>query len=461
MKLFPEESNFVVGEVGFDGDDTKGRKYDLLNRKPFGQKLTKLVDRFEQPVVIALDGSWGSGKSHFLKLWAGAHSKELNGKAELIYFDAFEHDFLDDPLVSLVSRLVVLGEAKSWSDKALTKVKKSAMPLVNGVLRAGLAFATAGISEATGPVLDAVIGKVGDLTEDQISDFWTQETGRIAAMVQFKAALVALTASEGSAGNPRKLVFIIDELDRCRPDYALSLLEIVKHFFAVPNVHFVLGVNLNALHHSVKARYGNDFDAQLYLQKFIQLVVKLPDQKDDRLQLPWETYFRAITFDMGIHHEVSLASINQIQLIALSRTVSLRDVQRVASRLTLLPVKFPDFSHGQIMIGISAVLFQVFRPDILMEIKEKNAPWGPELFKEIQKLFTLNAEVAGKEILANTLSNFWKMSLGQELGAQVDRQQISKWLNGETWGGRLEFDLKPFIADTIETFHLPELPSSQ
>ena len=113
MKLFPDEPDFVVGKVGFDDEYVSGRKYDLLNRKPFGQKLTELVDRFEQPVVIALDGGWGSGKSHFLKLWTGAHARELAGKAEVIYFDAFEHDYLDDPLVSLVSRLVVLGEAKS------------------------------------------------------------------------------------------------------------------------------------------------------------------------------------------------------------------------------------------------------------------------------------------------------------------------------------------------------------
>ena len=223
----------------------------------------------------------------------------------------------------------------------------------------------------------------------------------------------------------------------------------------------MLGVSLSVLQHSVKARYGNDIDAQLYLQKFTHLVVKLPDQIDARLKLPWETYFGSIAADMGIHRDIFSVANDQMQLIAASRSISLRDVQRVASRLVLLPVKFPDFSHGQIMIGISAVLFQVFRPDILMEIKEKNAPWGPELFKEIQKLFTLNAEVAGKEILANTLSNFWKMSLGQELGAQVDRRQISNCLNGETWGGRLEFDLKFFLTDTIETFHLPELPASQ
>ena len=72
-----------------------------------GKKLTDLVDRIDQPLVIALDGEWGSGKSHFLKLWTGAHQNgELGGKAKVIYFDAFEHDYLDDPGLS---RLEIQG----------------------------------------------------------------------------------------------------------------------------------------------------------------------------------------------------------------------------------------------------------------------------------------------------------------------------------------------------------------
>jgi hypothetical protein len=73
----------------------------------------------------------------------------------------------------------------------------------------------------------------------------------------------------------------------------------------------------------------------------------------------------------------------------------------------------------------------------------------------------LSAEVEGKEAFANTLSNFWKVLLGQELGASVDRQGISIALNGRAFGGRFGFELKLFLTDTIETFYLPELPASQ
>ncbi len=273
-KLFPEDPIFEIGHFGFDDCDAEDRPLDVLGRKPLGQNLTDLVDRFDQPLVIALDGGWGSGKSHFLKLWAGAHKKELGGKAEVIYFDAFEHDFLDDPLVSLVSHLLSQTSTKTQPKEVMDKVKRAALPLVRGLLRTGVAVASAGLSEIAGPAIDALVEKVGKATEEQINDFWQQETGRIAAMQEFRNSLIALTKTQG--GELRKIVFIVDELDRCRPDYALSLLETIKHFFAVPNVHFVLGVNLHELQNSVRARYGQAIGAEKYVQKFISLTMRFP-----------------------------------------------------------------------------------------------------------------------------------------------------------------------------------------
>jgi hypothetical protein len=102
---------------------------------------------------------------------AGAHKKELGGKAEVIYFDAFEHDFLDDPLVSLVSHLLSQTSTKTQPKEVMDKVKRAALPLVRGLLRTGVAVASAGLSEIAGPAIDALVEKVGKATEEQINDF--------------------------------------------------------------------------------------------------------------------------------------------------------------------------------------------------------------------------------------------------------------------------------------------------
>lgn len=372
MKLFPEGQVFVVGEAGFDDKDADEQPLDVLGRKALGQKLTDLVERINQPLVIALDGGWGSGKSHFLKLWTGAHSKELGGKAEVIYFDAFEHDYLDDPLVSLVSRLTSERAAKTWGAKAVSSIKKAAFPLAKLTTRLGLAAATYGGSEVVGALGDAVIGKLSDSADATIEQFWQAESGRIAAMQGFRDALVGLTNAKAKGGNPQKIVFIVDELDRCRPDYALSLLEIIKHFFAVPNVHFVLGVNLEALGHSVNARYGAGLDGTKYLDKFVSLRMDLPflaANPDAHLS---EVYLQNFAKRFVASSETIEEAIVVLGLVLKRQNVTLRDVQRILSILALFPASFQRAPLGYRHLVVAAAYFRVLHPKSYALLRSKH-----------------------------------------------------------------------------------------
>jgi hypothetical protein len=94
MKFVIPEPLFNLYNEGFTGKD-------ILKRADTGKRLSSLVESIEDPLVIALDGEWGSGKSFFLKCWVGAHKLENNGQATTIYFDAFAHDYLEDPLIAL------------------------------------------------------------------------------------------------------------------------------------------------------------------------------------------------------------------------------------------------------------------------------------------------------------------------------------------------------------------------
>ncbi len=342
MNLFPIEPKFEIGTKGFNDVDDNGHKLDLLNRGEFGQRLTDLVDRTEQPLVIALDGPWGSGKSHFLKLWAGAHKLELGGKAEVIYFDAFEHDFLDDPLVSLVAKLAKDAPERGLVANAMKNVKTAAAPLLKMGARIGLAVVTAGGSEVVGAVGGAAIREIGKTAEEKIDEFWKTETTRIAAMSEFREALEALTKKED--GTTQKIVFIIDELDRCRPDYALQMLEIIKHFFTVPNVHFVLGANLTELENSVKARYGAEMNARKYLQKFVMLEMRLPSNVVAR-PLDWsvaEEYFDVVKGKYSFSGERIDDIANQLEALRSRAVISIRDLQRILTLISL----FPKYEKG-------------------------------------------------------------------------------------------------------------------
>jgi hypothetical protein len=77
------------------------------------------------------------------------------------------------------------------------------------------------------------------------------------------------------------LFIVIDELDRCRPSYAITLLERVKHLFSVDGVVFVIGTDTDQLRHSIGSVYGAGFDGKGYLQRFFDRTYRFakPDNR--------------------------------------------------------------------------------------------------------------------------------------------------------------------------------------
>lgn len=451
MKLFPEEPVFVVGEAGFD-TVVDGQKVDLLGRKPLGQKLTDLVDRIDQPLVIALDGGWGSGKSHFLKLWAGAHAKELGGKAEVVYFDAFEHDFLDDPLVSLISRLTVESAEKTWDAKAIGAVKRAAIPLAKIVARVGLAVGTAGASEVANALGDAAIGKLADVTDASIDQFWKAEASRITAMQGFRRALTDLTAPKADGGNLRKIVFIVDELDRCRPDYALSMLEIIKHFFAVPNVHFVLGANLAALENSIRARYGSGTDAQSYLQKFIRIRMSLPSTGGTAAhQAAGLNLFGSFARELGIKSEAIESFKAFARLCPALGALTLRDAQHLASYVALLSTDASYYFLPKDMLCKLATFARATAPNLYKRIRE-----GTVQHEEVCDF--LGFSVDGRSCIDQRQKFLWSCFavMFSEIPS-FDIREFAEKNFGAGWGdGATKRDwVRQTIREDVDTFWLP------
>jgi hypothetical protein len=89
-----------------------------------------------------------------------------------------------------------------------------------------------------------------------------------AAIADMKSGLSQIVDTLIDAGMKLPITIVIDELDRCRPTYAIKVLEELKHLFDVPGVAFVLGMHGQQLGHSVTAAYGSGFDSQAYLRRF-------------------------------------------------------------------------------------------------------------------------------------------------------------------------------------------------
>lgn len=230
---------------------------DLLGRRNIATLLTSLVATQEPPLTISLNGHWGTGKTFLLKRWQKALE---NDGYKAIYFNAWEDDFSDDPLLSILGQLAESLNQGLFRE-SLSNMKKSALPLLRNNFSSLL-------NRHTGLTTDfkRSLPTRADLFKDYLLQHNTKDS--------LKANLQDLAAKVQRNSN-HPLVFIIDELDRCRPTFAIELLERVKHIFDVPNLVFVLGLNRDELCNSIKSIYG-EINADVYLRRFFDMEFNLP-----------------------------------------------------------------------------------------------------------------------------------------------------------------------------------------
>jgi hypothetical protein len=266
---------------------------DKLDRKQLAEKLTGYLERLKDGAVLAIDAPWGEGKTWFGKNW----NKDLNDKGfKTIYIDSFEQDYIEDPFLLITSEIlnVVKDEAKNIEilKKNGVEVAKRLMPLaVKALVNFGgrfigssdlvgeikSTFEASGDDSSDTKVIDDV-SEAGekiatDLTNKWISDKLDDFVNDKIIMNEFKTQLTTYAKS-----NDKPLVIFIDELDRCKPTFAVNLVERIKHFFDVPNIVFVLLLNKDQLEKAVKGVYGSETNACEYLDKFINFTFRLPKQ---------------------------------------------------------------------------------------------------------------------------------------------------------------------------------------
>ena len=363
MHFLPPEHEVDLYKEGFGEDD-------LLERASFGESLSNFVEKVEDPLVIAIDGEWGQGKSFFLKRWVGAHTLQNNGKATMVYFDAFAHDYLDDPLIALVGvvtdRITELSrETKSVSEKvqgtwksvqrAAIKLAKPTAKMAISAVGAGLSVATGGLSDAAKKVVNEMIDTASKEGQELLDQYWKSEDGKRNAMKEFRDMLkefVKDNRGENSQGEEtNSLIIVIDELDRCRPDYALSVLEIIKHLFNVKGVQFILGVNLEALGHSVSKRYGEKIDSERYLRRFINIIFELPTNMNNPTnKVAVVEYAGKICQRMKVDKKLGEALCEEIELAASSNKIQVRDVGTIFSRAALVSDRISKQPLGYIKV---------------------------------------------------------------------------------------------------------------
>lgn len=339
----------VSDETGFDP------KIDIFERIEIGSRLASLLENTDEGLIIGIDGAWGEGKSTFAKMLRGYLKNERG--ITTIYFDAFENDYQKDPFIAIVSQII---QQTTIPKTKIDEFKKSALnvtkTLAKGALRIGIKTATAGaldetifdklgtaddIAESTSTLLDKILLQKLDSSREEKE-----------SLENFKKELASLAIS---IGNGKPTTFIIDELDRCRPDYCVDLLEQLKHLFTVKNLNFLIVTNKNQLSASIKNKYGQEINPHLYLQKFFDLWTSLPknSKKYESDQQKYLDFLLPRLFDEGekIRNNLIFKSASEIFK---SNETTFRGIEKTLSYITIMynSSSHEFYDHYQVAIAV-------------------------------------------------------------------------------------------------------------
>jgi hypothetical protein len=285
-----------------------------------GERLTNLVKQAEGPAVISLTAPWGTGKTSFLDMWTVSLRSQ---GAKVVKFSAWEVDYTQDALVALIQELSGQLSDDHASSRSIEQIKSKGGELLRHVGPLAVKLLTSGLVDIEG--VDDLSEK---LVEKKLAD---HENAKLSAS-RFRDSLHAYAKKleEQESGFP--LIIIVDELDRCRPTYAVELLESIKHFFNVDGIVFVIGVDIAQLGETVKGHYGQGYDGHRYLNKFFHLQLKLPEPNVDAFcrntitRLGMADIFEGRGLQNTARNSFSADFITRL---ATSYELSLRDIERL------------------------------------------------------------------------------------------------------------------------------------
>ena len=262
-------------------------------REQYGKFLISILTSEMDGHVLNLNGAWGTGKTEFLKR---IYISLAESEYPVVYIDAWESDFIKDPLTVICSEFLnQLGFTFANNDEdKFEEIKEKLNTLMARISSISKILNPLGaLYKSYDPSASEEIDFASTLLEVSNIDF-KKECGVIdnnsslmkrmlgsqmelvEGMKDIRKQITAISdILECVYGLKTPIIVLVDELDRCRPDYAIKMLEVVKHFFDVKGCNFLIATDTESLQESIKAVYGSNFDAERYLRRFFNQKIAL------------------------------------------------------------------------------------------------------------------------------------------------------------------------------------------
>jgi hypothetical protein len=405
-------SGLRVHPLDLDVPPDEPFRNDALNRRRDIELLTRLIEHLsESPFVMALDAPWGMGKTTFVRIWQ-AHLE--NKGYPTCYFNAWESDFTADPFIALLSHIreFIDTHESSISDKEevekqFEKLKKAGAAIAKSgsLKKVGAAIAKSGsgalLNRVTAGIIDVekiekelqAPASAEELLDAEIHAFRQERESR--SLFRLALSRLALCLTKKGEASPRPLVLFLDEVDRCRPDYALLLLERVKHIFSVKGVIVVVSLAIDQLVETAKSVYGPGMSAEGYVKRFFDWRYRIYVQEFRYLCKGFQERCNISAKHFPVDEHLLCVYIEE--MAALLR-VSARDIERCYTTIVLALLS-EGASNGvmTMLIAILGVLKEANRQvferfidesidalDVFMEVMSDQVQGRPVLWSDFQ-----------------------------------------------------------------------------
>lgn len=398
-----------------------GERIDILNRKHFVDNTVRIVNQLSdnnKGCCFAIEGSWGIGKTFVLE----KIEKELKREEEkffLFHYNCWKYDYYEEPAVAIISAMISsIQEDKTLVNRDLEDTVKS-----------GYDFLGEKMKEIAGIYLENKIGVNLISWADEIKrtkDENTEEMYKFNKLFNFSQAIEKVRENLQEIARERTIVFVVDELDRCVPQYAIKVLERLHHIFdSLENVIVIMAIDRKQLEHSVEEMFGigNDtgrsMDVEKYLRKFIDFSMELDYGKiDTTFERKYEDYFSKFSVrEDGDSYKLSVV------LSQLLNTLDIRQQEKMMEKVHLVHSIVCNEKVDISVLGFE-VMFEVLelwdfedKKDLVLindanytNLEQKLGNYKVVLLKEIEKKswdhrLTMN----GKKIAINDVLGkmFW------------------------------------------------------
>lgn len=385
--------------------------HDEFNRKPIAENIIRLLTSPIDLSPMVIDGGWGTGKTEFCqKLIRLMEQQQLNYQP--VYIDAFRSDHSGEPLLALLAEIIKActpedTDGKPSERKRLTReisklakfvIKTGANALFRYFLKQSMDDLAEEFRQITSDEQEAknaaeavtdVAAKITDYTIDATVEALLKE------QIEAEKNLETLKACLKELAADKPIILFIDELDRCRPDYAVDMLEVIKHVFDIENVKVVLVTNTKQLRAAINHRYGAEVDAQKYLDKFLKYSFALPDKVVAQVEagqaLVSVEYFKQLIRDGNLKGLIGQEiTINLISDLIERNDLSLRETERLVRFLEIyhsLSQKLSSTTRWQYaVLRVTGVFIFCFYPELMDGFNKHRVDT-----KDLARLFNLQS----------------------------------------------------------------------